>query len=117
MNNTITRRQRAMLGFAALLLALSAQAQESTDQNVPPATARKQAEEIANGTPARWEQPDTTVEARLRTIRKETAAALQENLGVCRAKPANERSSCVRDARAIYTQEMAGARTRAMSGN
>ena len=106
---------RALLAGAALLLAVTAQAQESSDRNVPPATARKQAAEISRGGPARWEQPDTSVAARLRTIRKETAAALQENLGNCRAQPAAERSTCAREARDIYRQEMAGARARAMA--
>lgn len=103
---------------AALLAALSAQAQTpvSSDRNVPPATASKQAAEISRGDPARWYQEDRSVAERLRTIRKETAAALQENLGNCRVLPAAERSACVREARATYTQEMAGARARAASG-
>ena len=108
---------RALLVGAALLLAVSAQAQESSDQNVPRATAQKQAAEVSRGGPARWEQPDLSVAERLRTIRKETAAGLQENLGNCRAQPPAERSACVREARDIYRQEMAGARARAMSGS
>jgi hypothetical protein len=54
--------------------------------------------------------------ARLRTIRKETAAGLQENLGACKSAPAAERSACVKEARAIYQLEMAGAKARAASG-
>lgn len=116
MNQPSHHLLRALLGAAALLLAVSAQSQESSDQNVPAATARQQAAEVRQGGPARWEQEDTTVAARLRTIRKETAAGLQENLGNCRSQPAAERSACVREARAIYQQEMAGARARAASG-
>ena len=110
-------RARALLGCAALFLACAAQAQVSTDQNVPAATANRQAAEISRGDPPRWQQEDTTVAARLKTIRKETGAALQENLGACRALAAAERGACVRDARATYQQEMAGAKARAVSGN
>ncbi len=98
------------------LVAASAQAQVSTDANVPPATARQQAAEIARGDPARWHQEDATMAARLRTIRKEIAAGLQENLGGCKSLPAAERSACVKDARATYQLEMAGAKSRAAAG-
>ena len=108
--------QRVLFACGALVLAISAQAQVSTDANVPPSTARQQAAEIARGDPARWHQEDNTMAARLRTIRKETAAALQENLGVCRSGPAAERASCIKEARATYQLEMAGAKARAASG-
>jgi hypothetical protein len=121
MHQPVTNPLRALAGATALLLALAAQAQStapvSSDQNVPPATASKQAAEIARGDPARWHQEDRSVAERLRTIRKETAAGLQENLGNCRALPAAERSACVREARATYQLEMAGARARAASGD
>jgi hypothetical protein len=116
MNQPERNLRRALPGAAALVLAVAAQAQVSSDQNVPAATARQQAAEVSNGGPARWQQEDTTVAERLRTIRKETAAGLQENLGNCRSLPAAERSACVREARTIYQQEMAGARARAASG-
>lgn len=112
-----------ILACGALVLAFAAQAQVqaqaqvSTDANVPAATAARQAAEIARGDPARWHQEDTTAAARLRTIRKETAAALQENLGACKAVPAGARAACVQQARATYRLEMAGASARAASGN
>ncbi len=109
--------KRALLACGALVLAGLAQGQVSTDANVPPATARQQAAEIARGDPARWHQEDTSVAARLRTIRKETAAALQENLGACKSEPASERAACIKEARSTYQLEMAGARARAASGN
>ncbi len=111
--------QRTLFACGAVVLAVSAQAQTqvSTDANVPPATARQQAAEIARGDPARWHQEDTSVAARLRTIRKETAAALQENLGVCKSAPAADRANCIKEARATYQLEMAGARARAASGD
>ena len=93
------------------------QTQVSSDRNVPRATANQQAAEISRGDPARWHREDRSVAERLRTIRKETAAGLQENLGNCRSLPLAERTACVREARATYTLEMAGARTRAASGN
>lgn len=111
---------RAAVGLGALLVSLSALAQVapvSSDSNVPPETARKQAAEVAQGGPVRWHTPDATVQARLRTIRKEAAAGLQENLGNCRRMAAAERSACMREARATYAEEMAGAQARAASGN
>ena len=114
-----TKKLIARAAFCAgtILLYVSAQAQQpvSGDSNVPAATARKQAAEVASGGPARWHTEDLTVQARMRTIRKEAAAGLQENLGNCRAMPAAERSACTREARATYAQEMAGARARAAS--
>lgn len=106
---------RAALASGAMILAMLAQAQVATDQNMPAAVVRQQASEIARGDPPRWHQEDSTVAARLQTIRKETAAGLQENMGACRSMPAAERGACIKEARAIYQQEMAGARARAMS--
>jgi len=110
------RLLRAAFGAATLLAAMSAQAQSSGDQNVPPATARQQQEEIARGDPARWFQEDATTEARMRTLRKEIAAGLQENLGNCKSLPQAERRACMQEARAIYAQEMASVRERAVAG-
>lgn len=95
--------------IAALLAAAPSFAQESTDSNVPPAVAQKQAAEISRGDPARWFQDDTTVAERLRTLRKEIGAGLQENLGACRKLAASERAACTREARAIYQRDMAAA--------
>ena len=109
----------AALGALAFMGSLSAQAQQaaSSDSNVPAATVRKQAAEVAQGGPARWNTEDATVQARLRTIRKEAGAGLQENLGNCRKEPAAARAACNREARTIYQQEMSGARARATSGD
>ena len=97
---------------AALALAGAAHAQvtpESTDSNVPPATAQKQAREIAHGDPARWFREDATAAQRLRTLQKEIAAGLQEAQGACRKMAAGERAGCMKEARATYQQEMAAA--------
>jgi hypothetical protein len=107
---------RAALACGAVVLAMVAQAQVSGDKNLPAAVVNQQAAEIARGDPPRWHKEDSTVAARLQTIRKETAAGLQENLGACRTGPAAERASCIKEARAIYQQEMASARERATSG-
>ena len=101
------------VGMLAVVMTAHAQVPVSTDANVPPAAARQQAAEIARGGPSRWDREDTTAAERLRTIRKETAAALNENLGVCRSLPGAERPACVKEARATYQLEMAGARARA----
>jgi hypothetical protein len=81
----------------------------STDQNVPAATAPKQAAEIARGDPARWTRVDDSA-ARLQSKRKQIAAALQESQGACRALPAHERPACMKQARATYQQEMGALR-------
>lgn len=91
--------------------------QDSSDQNVPPATARKQAAEVATGDPQRWYREDATPSARLRTIQKEIAAGLQEAQGNCKRQPTAERAACMKAARATYQKEMAEARARAMAGS
>lgn len=110
-------RAGAVLALLATIGAARAQAPppQSSDANVPPATARKQAAEIARGDPARWFKEDTTAAARLRTLHKEIGAALQEAQGNCRRLPASERAACMKEARAMYQQDMAGARDRVMS--
>ncbi|MES2019263.1 MAG: hypothetical protein V4484_22455 [Pseudomonadota bacterium] len=102
----------------ALLRGLLLAAAVGVAMPTPAQTAQVQAaqiEEISRGDPMRWYQDDTTLAERLRTLRKETAAALQENLMQCRALSAPERSACVREARRIYQREMASARSRAMT--
>ncbi len=109
---------RALAGACALLAAVGAHAQsapESSDANVPPATAQKQAREIARGDPARWFREDATAAQRLRTLQKEIAAGLQEAQGACRKLAAAERAGCMKEARATYQQEMAGARAQVMN--
>lgn len=101
---------------SAQVVATPAAAQDSSDQNVPPATARKQAAEVATGDPQRWYQEDATPAARLKTMQKEIAAGLQEAQGNCRRQATAERAACLKEARAIYQREMAEARTRAMAG-
>ena len=115
------------LGACALLLSLGASAQtaettagapanESSDANVPPATAHKQAAEIARGEPARWSHEDMSMAARLKNKRKEIAAALQESQGVCRSRPREERAACLKQARDTYQQDMAGVRGELTAG-
>lgn len=92
-------------------------AQDSSDQNVPRATARQQAAEIAAGDPPRWYREDTTPAARLKTMQKEMAAGLQEAKGNCRRQPGSERAACLKQAQAIYRQDMAAARGKAMAAS
>jgi hypothetical protein len=112
---------RALVGACALLAAVgAAHAQNlpepvSTDANVPPATAAKQAREIANGEPSRWFREDNSMAARVRRLQKEIGAGLQEAQGACRKMAAAERGACMSEARATYQKEMAGVRARAMS--
>ncbi len=115
----LTGMLRASVAAACLIgmsIASAQLPQTSTDQNVPAATARQQAAEIARGDPARWTQEDATPEARLRTLRKEAGAALQEAKGACRALPASERSACNKEAQANYQKDMSNARAQAAMG-
>lgn len=100
---------------ASATVQASPAAQGSSDQNVPPATARKQAAEIASGDPQRWFQEDTTPAQRMRTLQKEIAAGLQEAQGNCRRQPTAERASCLKQARAMYQKDMAEARGKSMA--
>ena len=101
-------------GACACLLgmSLSAHAQTQGDALVEPVAARQQAREIAQGDPARWTREDTTREARLRTLRKEMGAALQEAKNACKRAPAAERNSCLKQAQATYQSDMAQAKLR-----
>jgi hypothetical protein len=111
---------RAFLGVYALVAVVgSAVAQNniSTDSNVPAATAQKQAREIAQGDPARWFRENPSMGAQLRRLQKEIGAALQEAQGACRQMAASERAGCMKEARAIYQQDMAGARAQVMAEN
>jgi hypothetical protein len=100
----------AFAGACALLTLVGVvQAQVSTDANVPPATAQKQSREITRSEPSRWFVEDATPAQRLRTLRKEIGAALQEAQGACRKLPTAERAGCLREARATFQQDMAGA--------
>ena len=109
----------AVLAGCALLIAGSTLAQSepstSTDANVPPATAQKQAAEISHGDPARWYKADTSVDQRLRTLQKEIGAGLQEAQGACRKLAASERAACMQQARTPYTHDRSQARQRAIA--
>jgi hypothetical protein len=108
----------ATFAFALLASMGTARAQAgdpSTDSNVPAATAQKQAREIAQGSPARWFREDASITARLRTVQKEIGAGLQEAQGACRKLPGSERAGCLKEARATYQQDMAGARSQVMA--
>ena len=109
------------LASAVLGLGLGAHAQNSTPatteaDKTPPALARQQAQEIAQGDPARWYQEDITPQDKLRTKRKENEAALRENLENCKAMAAPAKRSCEQDARSVYQQDMAKAQQAAMAG-
>lgn len=66
---------------------------------------------MARGDPVRWYKEDATEEARLRTLRKEIAAAWEEAKVACRRVPAAERSQCLKDARAEHDKDLAAIRT------
>jgi hypothetical protein len=99
---------------AALGLCGSAWAQAPGQDGTDAATASRQAAEIARGDPARWYVEDADYAARLRTLRKEIGAALQEARTLCKKGPAAERPECMKQAALTYQQDMAGAKDQAM---
>jgi hypothetical protein len=99
--------------LACALIALSGAASaQNGDRNLDPAIARQQAAEIARGDPARWYRDDTTTAARMRTLKKEIGAALQEAQNACRQGPKAERADCLKAARTTWQHDMATARER-----
>lgn len=80
-------------------------------ETTPPAAAAHQASELARGDPARWYVEDATEQQRLRTLRKEIAAAYEEAKIACRSAPAPERAQCLKEARATYQSELAAIRS------
>ena len=84
---------------------------QSSDANVAPAAASKQAREIARGDPVRWYREDTTRQERMRTRQKEIGAALEEAKNACKQGPASERASCLKAAQDTWRQEMAALRS------
>jgi len=99
----------ACLLGASLSVHAQTQAQPSSDALVDPVAARQQAREIAQGDPARWYREDGTRQARLRTLKKEAGAALQEARNACKKAPSAERKSCEQEARATYQNDLAQA--------
>ena len=86
---------------------------QSSDANVAPAAASKQAREMARGDPVRWYREDTTRQERLRTRTKEIGAALDEAKNACKQGPAAERQACLKAAQDTWRQEMAALRSEA----
>lgn len=76
-------------------------------ETTPPGVAANQAAELAKGDPARWNKPDATAEQRLRTLRKEAAAAYQEAKVACREEPTGTRKRCMDEARSTYEKDLA----------
>ena len=54
--------------------------------------------------------PDLTPQQRYRTAVSEADGGLKLNLGTCKDMAVGERGACVREARAIYQQDMVNAR-------
>ena len=80
-------------------------------ETTPPAAAAHQASELARGDPSRWYVEDATEQQRLRTLRKEIAAAYEEAKIACRNEPVPERAQCLKEARATYQSELAAIRS------
>jgi hypothetical protein len=97
------------LACALCSASLAAHAQASGDHAVAPAVAHKQAAEIARGDPARWYKADSTDAARMRTLKKEIAAAYTEARHACQRSPAARRASCLKEARSTWQHDLANA--------
>ena len=108
-----TLLKRTLLGGLLAACAPLALAQASTDANVPPAAASKQAREIAHGEPVRWYREDSTRQEKMRTRTKEIGAALDEAKNACKTVPAAERQACLKTAQATWEQEMKALRSEA----
>jgi hypothetical protein len=96
------------LACALCFTSLAAFAQAG-DRAVPAAVAHKQKSEIARGDPARWYKGDSTDAARMRTLKKEIAAAYTEAKTACHKQPSSRRSSCLQQARSTWQHDMANA--------
>ncbi|RYE72091.1 MAG: hypothetical protein EOO80_20845 [Oxalobacteraceae bacterium] len=107
MAHVIRSATACLLALATSLTCLSAAAQSTPatggDANVSQVAARQQAQEIANGDPARWYRNDSEQQ----TLRKELRAALQEAQNACKQQPAAERKTCVAEARATFQRDSA----------
>lgn len=99
--------------LAGMFAAAPAALAQSSDANVPPAAASKQAREMARGDPVRWYREDTTRQERLRTRQKEIGAALDEAKNACKQEPAADRQDCLKAAQETWRREMAALRSEA----
>ncbi|HVK55480.1 MAG TPA: hypothetical protein VM532_10685 [Burkholderiales bacterium] len=70
--------------------------------NLPPAVEEKD--------PTAWYQEDLTPKAQYETAKKEAGAAYREALNDCREKRGAEKTACVKEAKAVYTQDLAEAK-------
>lgn len=100
---------RAAAVACALCSASLAAFGQTGDHAVSPAVAHKQKSEIAKGDPARWYKPDNTDAARMRTLKKEIAAAYTEARNACQRGPAAARASCLKQARSTWQHDLANA--------
>lgn len=106
----MTTRFLRAAACALSLAATAALAQQTNDASVPPAAAKKQASEVAQGDPARWFKDDGTDEERMRTLQKEIGAAYAEAKAACRALAAAERAACLKQAQDTWQADLANAR-------
>ena len=64
--------------------------------------------------PARWYQEDLTPQARFQTAKKEVDAAYKEAAIECKKLAPANRSSCVRDARTQWAQDLESAKKKTL---
>lgn len=67
-------------------------------------------ENVQKQDPARWHTEDTTPRARFNNMTKEVNAAYQQALNDCRSLRNRELTSCRREAKSNYTNDMQRAR-------
>ena len=98
MNSNLTSRALLTAIFAALVLAFVATANAAEGVAQP-------------GDPARWYKPDNTPRAHYATAMKEANAALKEALVECRNLAAGQRKGCESQARSVWKDDVAQAKS------
>jgi hypothetical protein len=101
---------KRLITLIALAAGFTGMSGTAAAQSTSPEVAKQQQREIARGEPKRWMKDDRTMAAQVATKRKEIGAALNEALNDCKKMSAGERSSCVKEARETYKQDMANVR-------
>lgn len=59
---------------------------------------------------ARWSTPDATAQQRYNSARHEAMAAYHDNLIDCKTRGGDDKTSCTKEAKARYDEEMAEAK-------
>ncbi|MCU6433854.1 hypothetical protein LPB67_08695 [Undibacterium sp. Jales W-56] len=95
---------QTVMGIATSVLLMNAGWAQTSPEGMPQAGAP-----LID--PPRWFQEDTTPQARFLTLKKEAGAVLQESQFACKKLARVARAGCLREAQAMYQQDLARARS------